>query len=157
GNNAVGIELGNGMYNVIGGGRFTKFRNSFGVQKAIAQIRLEYGDGSVEFVGTDGSWRVAQGPTTFNTIYGGEDVDARLVQKNWDNIAFDDSKWQQAEIVNGPGGQLRGLSCAAPPVRQFELHRPIAQWTLANGDEVFDLGQNAAHVPKISVGGVAGG
>src|SRR5215469_13954227 len=44
GKNAVGIELGNGMYNVIGGGRFTKFKRSFGTQKVIAQLRLEYAD-----------------------------------------------------------------------------------------------------------------
>jgi hypothetical protein len=156
GKNAVGIELGNGMYNVIGGGRFAKFKSSFGTQKVIAQVRLEYDDGSVEFVGTDESWRVNRSPITFDSIYGGEDFDARLVQKNWDKIAFDASDWQRANIVDGPGGELRGLSCAAPPVREFESHKPAASWTLANGDKVFDLGQNASHVPKISVTGLAG-
>ena len=61
GKNAVGLELGNGMYQVLGGGRFTKFKGSFGPQKAIAQIRLEYADGSVEIIGTDENWRVAAG------------------------------------------------------------------------------------------------
>jgi alpha-L-rhamnosidase len=157
GNNAIGIVLGNGMYNVIGGGRFTKFKGSFGPQKVIAQIRLEYANGAIEFVGTDENWRVAQSPITFDSIYGGEDFDARRVQKNWDKIAFDDSNWQRAKIVDGPGGRLRGLSCAAPPVREFEIHKPFACWTLASGDEVFDLGQNAAHVPRISISGMAGG
>ena len=60
GKNALGIELGNGMYNVLGGGRFTKFKGSFGPQKAIAQIRLEYSDGPVEIIGTDISHRVLQ-------------------------------------------------------------------------------------------------
>jgi len=156
GKNAAGISLGNGMYNVIGGGRFTKFKNSFGPQKVIAQIRLEYDDGSVEFIGTEGNWRVAQSPVTFNTIYGGEDFDARLAQKDWDQAGFDDSKWSSAQLVEGPGGSLRGLSCAAPPVREFETNQPVASWTLTNGDMVFDLGQNAAHVPEISVRGPAG-
>jgi alpha-L-rhamnosidase len=156
GKNAVGIELGNGMYNVIGGGRFSKFKNSFGAQKVIAQIRFEYANGRIEFVGTGDGWRFAQGPITFNSIYGGEDFDARLVQKNWNKIAFDDSRWQSAEIVDGPGGELRGLSCVAPPVREFEVHQPIAHWTLPIGDEVFDLGQNAAYALKISVGGAVG-
>jgi hypothetical protein len=155
GNNTIGIELGNGMYNVIGG-RFTKFKRSFGTQKVIAQIRLEYGDGRVEFLGTDKSWRVTQSGITFDSIYGGEDFDGRLAKNNWDIIGFDDSKWQQAKIVDGPGGELRGLSYAAPPVREFEVHKPIARWDLANGDEVFDLGQNAAHIPKVSISGLAG-
>ncbi len=156
GKNAVGLELGNGMYQVLGGGRFTKFKNSFGPQKAIAQIRLEYADGTVEFVGTDTSWRTAPGPITFNSIYGGEDCDARLAQQNWNKINFDDSKWSPAEVTSGPGGELRGFSCAAPPLKFFETHNPIASHTLTNGDLVFDLGQNAAHVPKISVTGPAG-
>ena len=156
GKNAVGIELGNGMYQVLGGGRFTKFKGSFGPQKAIAQIRLEYADGSVEFIGTDVSWKTSAGPITFNTIYGGEDYDARLVQKNWNRPGFDDSKWNPAIAVNRPGGELRGLSAAAPPLKFFETHRAIAARTLTNGDLVFDLGQNAAHVPRITVTGPAG-
>ena len=156
GKNAVGLELGNGMYQVLGGGRFTKFKGSFGPQKTIAQIRLEYADGSVENVGTDENWRIAPSPITFNSIYGGEDFDARLIQKNWDKINFDDSKWSPALVVNRPGGALRGLSCAAPPLKFFETHNAISSHTLTNGDLVFDLGQNAAHVPKISVTGPAG-
>ena len=156
GKNAVGLELGNGMYNVLGGGRFTKFKGSFGPQKAIAQLRLEYENGLVEFISTDGSWRTAPSPITFSSIYGGEDFDARLVQRGWNKPDFDDSDWLHAKVVDGPGGQLRGLSCAAPPIREFEIHRPVAMHTLTNGDVVFDLGQNASHVPKISVTGPAG-
>ncbi|HEY5346307.1 MAG TPA: family 78 glycoside hydrolase catalytic domain, partial [Verrucomicrobiae bacterium] len=156
GKNAVGLELGNGMYQVLGGGRFTKFKSSFGPQKAIAQIRLEYADGSVETISTDGNWHVAAGAITFNSIYGGEDFDARLVQKNWNKINFDAAKWSPAIVVNGPGGELRGLSCAAPPIRFFETHNAVSSRTLTNGDIVFDLGQNAAHVPKISVTGAPG-
>jgi hypothetical protein len=156
GKNAVGIELGNGMFNVTGGGRFTKFRGSFGQPKAIAQVRLEYADGSVEFVGTDDNWRFAMGPVVFNSIYGGEDYDARLAQPGWNKINFDDSKWSSAQIETGPGGELRGLSCAAPPLKFFEVHNAISSNVLDGGDIVFDLGQNASHVPKISVTGPAG-
>ncbi|HEU6447255.1 MAG TPA: family 78 glycoside hydrolase catalytic domain [Verrucomicrobiae bacterium] len=157
GKNAIGIELGNGMYNIPRDpSRFAKFRKSFGPQEAIAQIRLEYADGSVEFIGTDENWRASKGPITFDSIYGGEDFDARLVQNHWNKTGFDDSHWQPAQIVNGPGGELCGLSCAAPPVCEFEIHKPVASWNLTNGDVVFDLGQNASHVPKISISGPAG-
>jgi len=156
GKNAVGIELGNGMYQVLGGGRYTKFKGSFGPQKAIAQIRLEYGDGSVAFVGTDESWRVAAGPITFNSIYGGEDCDARLAQPDWNRSDFNDSAWPPAIVVSGPGGKLRGLSCAAPPLKFFETHAAVSARVLANGDTVYDLGQNAAHVPQVSLSGPAG-
>jgi len=42
GRNAVGLLLDNGMYNVKGG-RYVKFKGSFGPLKAICQVRLEYG------------------------------------------------------------------------------------------------------------------
>ena len=156
GKNTIGLELGNGMYQVLGGGRYTKFKGSFGPQKAIAQIRLEYRDGSVEYVGTDDHWRTAPGPITFSSIYGGEDFDARLLHKNWNQPDFIDTNWTTAQIVNGPGGELRGLSAAAPPLTFFETHHSVATHTLTNGDVVFDLGQNASHVPQIAVTGPAG-
>ena len=158
GKNAVGIELGNGMYNVPA----TRFkppgyqRYSFGPLQAIAQIRLEYADGSVETLGTDENWRAASGPIVSASIYSGEDFDARRARKGWNRIKFDDSKWPSAQIVNGPGGELKGLSCAAPPIRRFEIHQPVSSRTFTNGDILFDLGQNAAHIPKISVSGPAG-
>ena len=156
GDNVIGLELGNGMYQELGWGRYTKFKNSFGPQKAIAQIRLEYADGSVQFIGTDESWQVAPGPITFSSIYGGEGYDARLEQRDWNQSGFDATKWQHAIIVNGPGGELRGLSCSAPPIREFETHEPVFSYTLTNGDIVFDLSQNAAHIFKISVSGEIG-
>jgi hypothetical protein len=156
GTNTLGLELGNGMYNVLGGGRFTKFKGSFGPQKAIAQIRLEYADGTVEVIGTDGNWRVAAGPITFNSIYGGEDCDARRLPVGWNQNGFNDSAWAPAQVVNGPGGALRGLECAAPPIREFEIHQPVAVRQLTNGDTLYDLGQNAAHLPHLVVTGPAG-
>ncbi|MFZ1073688.1 MAG: family 78 glycoside hydrolase catalytic domain [Verrucomicrobiia bacterium] len=158
GKNAAGIELGNGMYNIPA----TRFKPpgyqpySFGPLKAIALIRLEYADGSVETVGTDESWRAAPGPIASSSIYSGEDFDARLVQQGWNKVNFNDSKWLPAIAVNGPGGELRGISRAAPPIREYEIHKPVLSRTLTNGDVIFDLGQNASHIPKISVSGPAG-
>jgi alpha-L-rhamnosidase len=155
GPNAIGIELGNGMYNVTGG-RYVKFKGSFGPLKAIAQLRLEYDNGSVEIVGTDEQWRVHSGPITFSCTYGGEDYDARLEPKNWNSAGFDESSWMSAIMTNGPGGKLRGLSCAAPPLRTFEEFNPVSSKSLSNEATVYDLGQNAALMPRIHVHGPAG-
>ncbi len=157
GKNAAGIFLGSGMYRVLGDtNRFTKFKGSFGPLQAIAQLRLEYADGSVEVLGTDEHWRTHSGPITFCSVYGGEDFDARLVQPGWDKINFNDAKWSPAQITTSPGGTLKGLSCAAPPILAFEIHKPVATRTLTNGDKLFDLGQNASHMFRFSAGGPAG-
>jgi hypothetical protein len=72
GKNAIGLFLGNGMYNVQGG-RYTKFKGSFGPPKAIARLVLCYRDGATETLDTDEHWRAAAGPITFSCIYVGED------------------------------------------------------------------------------------
>ncbi len=159
GANAAGLLLGNGMYNESAAatdGRYKKFTGSFGALKAIAQIRLEYADGRVEFVGTDPSWRVTAGPLTFSGAYGGEDYDARLTPAGWDAPGFDDSAWLAAAVVPGPGGVLRGLSAAAPPVGAHEVFAPVKITPLRPGVLVYDFGQNAAQMPRLRVHGPAG-
>ena len=161
GKNAAGIFLGCGMYKAhettprrFDPPAFVPY--SFGPLQAIAQLRLEYADGSVDIIGTDESWRVAPGPITYSSIFGGEDFDARLVQEGWGRTDFNDSKWQPAQVAGGPGGELRGLSCAAPPIRAFEVLKPVSLHQLTNGARVYDLGQNAALVPRMVVRGPAG-
>ena len=157
GSNAIGLFLGNGMYNVKKvGDRYVKFQGSFGPQKAIAQLRLEYSDGTREIVGTDQRWKVASGPVTFSSVYGGEDYDARLNQQGWDQAGFEANSWASASVTTGPGGELRGLSCAAPPIRRFELFKPIKTTAIKPGISVYDMGQNASQMMTITVEGPAG-
>ncbi|HPU56191.1 MAG TPA: family 78 glycoside hydrolase catalytic domain, partial [Verrucomicrobiota bacterium] len=156
GANAVGLALGNGMYNVVRRHRFVKFTGSFGALRAICQIELTYADGSREFVGTDDTWRTHAGPIVFSSIYGGEDFDARLAQRDCDQPGFDDTAWRPAVHLVRPPGTLRGHSYASEPLRVIQVHKPVRQYTLANGDITFDFGQNASHMPRIRVTGPAG-
>ena len=157
GSNAIGLFLGNGMYNVPRvPGRYAKFTGSFGPQKAIALLRLEFQDGSTEIVATDDQWRAASGPVTLTSIYGGEDYDARLYQPGWDQPGFDAARWTPALVTNGPGGALKGLSCAAPPIRAFDVFKPVKTTPLKPGVTVYDFGQNAAQRPQITVHGPPG-
>ena len=155
GPNAVGLFLGNGMYNVQAG-RYTKFKGSFGPLKAIAQLRLEYADGTSEIIGTDAQWRVSPGPVTFSCIYGGEDYDARLEPRGWSAPGFDAAKWEAALPVSGPGGKLRGYCSAAPPLRAIETLKVASVKPLKPGVAVHDLGQNAPIMPRLKVKGRAG-
>jgi len=155
GPNALGVLLGNGMYNVRGG-RYAKFIGSFGALKAIGQLRLEYADGTLDVLGTDAKWRVHPGPLTFSCVYGGEDYDARLEPKGWNQPGFGDAGWEEAVVVSGPGGKLRGLSCAAPPIHAFESSKPVHISRLHDRVSVYDLGQNVSLIPRIRVKGPAG-
>ena len=155
GENAVGLLLGGGMYNVQEG-RYVKFVSPFRPLTVIAQVRLEYEDGTVDVVGTDERWRVAPGPIVFSNVYGGEDYDARREDEGWDEAGFDDSRWTPAVPAGGPPRALKGASRASPPFRAYETLPPVKVSPLRPGVEVYDFGQNASMMPRLRVHGPAG-
>jgi len=155
GKHALGVMLGNGMYNVQRTkGRFTKLEGSFGTPKLIAQLLVKYADGKTETIGSDAEWKVAKGPVTFSSTYGGEDFDAREERAGWDRPGFDDAAWAAAMETDGPGGTL--MHAIAPEVREWNLHVPVKTTDLAPNKVVYDLGQNFAGVPRVKVRGPAG-
>jgi alpha-L-rhamnosidase len=157
GANAVGLSLGNGMLHVVRPpGRFAKFLGSFGAQRAILHLRLEYADGSAETVATDETWKAHAGPITFSSIYGGEDFDARLVQAGWNRAGFNDSTWARAVATNDPVSVLRGVTRAAEPVAPIETRDVVATRELSPGAMLYDFGQNASFMPRLKVSGPAG-
>lgn len=158
GANAIGLTLGNGMYNLQPDAeRYVKFLNSYGPLKAIAQLRLEYADGSVDTIVTDRSWEAAPGPLTYSNIFGGEDYDARRDDAGWDRAAFHPEKpWAAALETDGPGGTLKGLSAAAPPVRAIATLTPLQRTALNARTSIYDLGQNASIMPHLRVRGPRG-
>ena len=153
GTNAVGVMLGNGMYNVAGG-RYTKFKGSFGAPKLILQLRLEYKDGTSETIVSDGTWKAAAGPIRFSCIYGGEDYDARLEQAGWDTPKFDDTAWSVATVTDGPGGAL--VAQAQPPAKVREEFKSVKTTQPRPGVTVYDLGRNFSGWPALKVSGPAG-
>lgn len=154
GGNAFGVMLGNGMFNVTGG-RYVKFKGSFGKVKFIMQMRIEYEDGSSELVISDDNWRMASGPITFSCIYGGEDYDARREQKGWASPDFiEDRSWLRTTIVDSPGGELRAQ--INPPIKVMKTFKPISISEPKPGVYVYDFGQNLSGWVNISVQGLCG-
>ncbi len=153
GPNALAVLLGNGMYHVPGG-RYTKFKGSFGEPMMILALHLDYADGTSEVIGSDDSWKVTASPIVFNCIFGGEDYDARQEPAGWNQPQGDDSLWRQARIVEGPGGILSSQSAPASQVMQsfspVRIHEP------APGKFVYDLGQNFSGWPALRVRGPKG-
>lgn len=155
GANALGVMLGNGMYNVQQTkGRYTKFEGSMGVPKMIAELRLRYQDGSEEVIGSDAGWKVVMGPIIFSSTYGGEDYDARRLQHGWDSPEFDDAAWTHAIVANGPGGTM--TSAIALGLHTGNLSIVPKRTVLSPNKVVYDLGKNFAGWPWVKVKGPAG-
>ncbi len=155
GQNALGVMLGNGMYRVLKTpGRYTKFVGDYGPLQCIVQLHIEYGTGEALDVMSDGTWKTASGPITFSSTYGGEDFDARREPPGWDAPGFDDRDWQSAAVAKGPGGALTPE--IAPPLRVMQTYTPKQPAQPKPGVLIYDLGQNFAGWPVISVSGPAG-
>ena len=140
--NEFRVLLGNGFYNEQGG-RYHKLRISFGPPTLCFLLYVTYTDNTRERLISDARWQWTESPVTFNSIYGGEDYDAR--------IAADD--WHPVVIQQAPKGQL--MLQIANPVKIMERY-PVKQTLRKDSILVLDMGQNLAGYPEITVEGTAG-
>ena len=114
GRNAVGAWLADGWYSgyigcglLWGVGTEAIGRYTYGKTPALmAQLEIEYSDGSRETVVTDKSWQVTgDGPIREGDFLMGEFYDARLETPGWTQPGFDASRWEQA-ILAGENGSV---------------------------------------------------
>jgi Glycogen debranching enzyme len=152
GANAIGVMLGNGFYHVPAE-RYRKLTGSFGHPKMICRLVIRYQDGSTENIVSNESWKVAAGPVTFTSIYGGEDYDARLEQDGWNKAGFADNSWKPAMIVEGPPAITATIT---EPLKVMQEFTPVKVTQPKPGVYLYDLGQNFSGIPQITVSGARG-
>ena len=144
GTNVLGIMLGNGWLNPYPKWWEPYRMQWFGSKRALAQLHVQYADGSTEIVASDGSWKTAPGPVLFSCIYDGETYDAQQESPGWDQPQADDANWAPANIVEPPGGVL--MSHLMPPIKVTEHLPAVAVNHPKPGVQVFDFGQNASRL-----------
>lgn len=154
GKNAVGIALGNGLYyNMRQKSKPWKIP-TYGYPKVRMTLIVEYADGTTENVVTKDNWKLtADGSIRSNNEYNGEEYDARKELTGWTKPGFDDSKWEKAQRVRFPGGELSAQMM--PGMRVVDKITPVSVVPL-NGKFILDLGQNIAGWLRINVHGDAG-
>lgn len=153
GDNVVGAMLGDGWYD--GYLAFTGKRHYYGDKtRLIAQMRIEYQDGSQETVGTDESWKAVSGPIREDDLLMGCVYDAQKEMPGWDAPGFNDSNWRAAAVDNSvkanleahPGEPIRRM--AELPAKKVTEPKP--------GVYVFDLGQNMVGWVRLKAKGEPG-
>ncbi len=125
----------------------------YGPPCLIAEIDLEYADGSVETLASnsrDGLWRCAPSPVVHNNLYSGEIHDARLERPGDDLFDDPDDGWLPTAPDTAPKGAL--LPAPMPSVRiRAELApraiRPVAG--IDDGAWIYDFGENIAGVCEL--------
>ena len=158
GQNTLGVMLGNGWYNPLPmhmwGWLNLREHLTIGRPRLIAQLNIEYTDGTHQSVVTDESWKVADGPILRNNIYLGEVYDARGEKQGWDKPDFDDHDWRRAKPACEPVGTLQAQP--QPPIKVTATFKPVNLTEPKPGVYIIDMGQNFAGWVKFRVKGPAG-
>jgi alpha-L-rhamnosidase len=151
GMNLIGVTVGNGWY---------------GTPKLLAQLEIQYQDGSTQQVITGkwnaggNWWRVADGPIIENSIYDGEVYDARLERPGWDTpegfaqVIPGRDNWAGAMVTEPPGGKL--VSAMLEPIKVVETRRAVELREPKPSVYVYDVGQNLAGWARIRAQAVRG-
>jgi len=155
GRNAIGIILGNGWYDTTVSDAWDFDKAPWRARPQVRlQLNLEFADGSRRQVVTDSSWKMATGPWLFDQTRVGEIYDARKEIPGWTIAGFDDSRWQPAIVREPPAGRLAASN--VEPIRVIQTIRPVKISQPKPGIYLFDLGQNIAGWPRLTVSGPAG-
>jgi alpha-L-rhamnosidase len=153
GKNCLGLTLGNGWYNPLPlrmwGGRNIRDSVAPGRPRVIAYLAIEHLDGTRTTLATGPDWTTAPGPTLRNSIYLGEERDARLALPGWDKAGFDAAKWQAVRVTDDSLEPLQPL--AMLPIRSEEPITAVAVTTPAPGLHIVDFGRNFTGVPELDL------
>lgn len=105
----------------------------------LAQLMIDYKDGSQEIVATDESWKVAEGPVRFAEIYDGEIYDA--------NIALGEK--ESVEIFEGPWKTL--IPQEGEEVHTHERLTVADIFVTPKGETIVDFGQEITGYVAVTV------
>lgn len=148
----LGASLGNGWYRgrlgSHGGSHF--YGDELGL---FAQLDVTFADGHVQTVATDDSWQSGPSSTTFNDIYDGQTIDARLESTEWTQPGYVAEGWLGTHHLSL---DTMVTESAAPRVVRHESVRPVAILTSPSGQTLVDFGQNLVGWLRLSVQGPAG-
>jgi alpha-L-rhamnosidase len=185
GPNAIGAIVTDGWYAgyvgyglLVGYGPHKSGRNIYGKTPALlAQLEVDYEDGTGAIVATDASWKTTdKGPIREADMLMGEAFDARLALDNWSKPGFNDSAWEaairsesngsdKAPFFDGSGRKEMEFGFIRPakvqaypavPVRRIQEIKPVSIHTPTNGVYIFNLGQNFAGAVRLKVKGPSG-
>jgi alpha-L-rhamnosidase len=150
----LGAVLGNGW--AVGHLSWTKKRAFYSDEPAfLAELSVEFVDGHVQTVVTDGSWSAGPSAVTANDLYDGETIDARLVDDAWLTVGASLGGWGGVHAKDFDAARL--VPYTSPVVRRQERVRPVSVWTSPSGRTLVDFGQNLVGWIRLRAHGEAGG
>src|ERR671913_331421 len=155
GPNALGAVLGDGWFaGFVGFDPKHKGAHYGARPQLLAQLNVEYEDGTTESLATEGSWRCSTGPILYSDLLVGESYDARREMPGWAEPGFHDSGWYGVEAE-----EIEDTNLVAQPDEGIRITEELEAKTVTepeSGRYVFDLGRNMVGWVRLNVEGEAG-
>jgi alpha-L-rhamnosidase len=153
GGNAIGAWLAPGWYSTplewVGQG------NNYGSTPPAlqAKLKLEYTDGTSEWIATDDTWKADASPIEKAEIYDGETYNANLSQPGWSKSGFTGS-WQPVSIIEPQPVKVEWQSYQ--PIKMAKSIAAVSVVKDKDGRYIYDFGQELSGVAHINVQGKRG-
>lgn len=155
GANSLVAQVAGALYNVeVLSGRFSKGEiHNAGETALLAELRVEYEDGTVETIATDDSWKATASPILGSNWWGGEDFDARLQIADIDSNDVDMTSWGSVTVITPHFTSSQANGFGTLKARMYEPLRVVEQWQAVNVNtcqsggytlQVVDFGRNFA-------------
>jgi alpha-L-rhamnosidase len=165
GNNAAGAVLGVGWFGSVTG--FSRSQNVYGaLPRLLAQLEIEFADGTRQIVATGPDWKGTDGPLRHADIWEGSEYDSRRALKDWDKTGAPGA-WSPVAtgITRLPNADpafavdpatLKVEAENAEPCRALETLSAKSVTEPQPHRYIFDLGQNMVGWARVQVAGSAG-
>ncbi|CAN5400315.1 family 78 glycoside hydrolase catalytic domain [soil metagenome] len=154
GKHTVGMLVGDGWY--AGHVGWGEQREHYGDHPSgLAQLEIEYNDGTTERVASDGEWQAANGAILSSDFLQGEVYDARKELGAWSTPNATGGEWSAPDVAAiGPKDNL--VAQKGPEVERFTELKPKTRTEPTPGTYIFDLGQNMVGWARLRMRGTAG-
>ena len=143
GENVIGVMLGNGFLNCIGGQVWEFDKAPY---RSAPKLALSLGTEKGIILEADESFKTHDSPIQFDDFREGEHYDARAEIEGWTNIGFDDSCWQNAICAVSPKGEP--TVSKAPTLEIIRMLHPIGKHKYKEG-YIYDFGENTSGFCRI--------
>ncbi|MCK5863015.1 MAG: family 78 glycoside hydrolase catalytic domain, partial [Candidatus Hydrogenedentes bacterium] len=121
----------------------------------LAQLEIEYADGTTDTIASDENWRAAHGEIRGADLQMGEIRDQRKTLTGWEYPDYDDSAWVPVSITPPETIPQKIQAYPGAEVKQFETITAQNVSEPRPGIYVYDMGQNLVGWTRITVTGEA--
>jgi alpha-L-rhamnosidase len=156
GENVLGAIIADGWWSGYYGQNPRRAGEHYGTApELLAQLIVDFADGSQRVIATDDHWRENRGPLVYADMLIGERYYAAGELGRWDEPGYDDSAWKPVLIAGRDRSTL--VATVDEPVRVTRELSPVSVDHRGSGRHIVDLGQNMVGRVRLAVRGASAG